>query len=145
MRNTKEIHNGMDIIDSRDIIARIEYLQSNKDDLQFSVDNAEDADQKETAINALAEWEDSDEGQELKTLTKLADEANSSPDWQYGETLIRDNYFESYAQELAEDIGAINKDARWPNDHIDWAAAAEALQMDYFSVEFGDTTYWIRG
>ena len=63
----------------------------------------------------------------------------------HGETLIRDTYFEDYARELAEDIGAINRDASWPNNCIDWEEAASQLQQDYFSVEYGDVIYWIRG
>ena len=127
MKGTDEITNQEDIIDSREIIARIEYLESERE----SAENPE-------------EWDGGDEGWELKALKALADEASSSPDWTYGETLIRDSYFEDYARELAEDIGAIDRNAKWPNDHIDWEAAANALKQDYFSVEFDGVEYWIR-
>jgi len=40
-----------------------------------------------------------------------------------------------FAENLAEDLGLIDRDARWPNTHIDWEAAAEDLFMDYFEVE----------
>jgi len=62
----------------------------------------------------------------------------------YPVTLIRDSYFENYAQELADGIGAINSDARWPNNCIDWARAARELQADYTSVDFDGETYWCR-
>lgn len=127
MKGTDEITNQEDIIDSREIIARIEYLESERE-------SAENPD----------EWDDSDEGQELKALKALADEASGSADWTYGETLIRDSYFEDYARELAEDIGAIPKDLGWPCNHIDWEGATNALKMDYFSVEFDGVEYWIR-
>lgn len=65
-------------------------------------------------------------------------------DWEYGATLIRDDYFETYAQELAEDIGAIDRDAGWPGSYIDWEAAATALQVDYTSVTFLGHDYWVR-
>jgi hypothetical protein len=58
--------------------------------------------------------------------------------------MIRDSYFKEYAQEFAEDIGAINKNASWPNTCIDWDQAARELQMDYTSVNFDGVTYWIR-
>ena len=46
--------------------------------------------------------------------------------------LIRDSYSEDYAQELAEDNGAISSsDASWPNTCVDWKQAARELQMDY--------------
>jgi len=53
-------------------------------------------------------------------------------------------YFQDYAQELAEDIGSINKDAAWPNNHIDWEAAADELLTDYTEVEIGGITYYYR-
>jgi hypothetical protein len=88
--------------------------------------------------------EDSDDAAELKALRDLRDEAEGSPDWQYGETLIRDSYFQEYAQELAEDIGAVNSDASWPNRCIDWEQAARELQIDYTLVELDGVDYWIR-
>ena len=60
-------------------------------------------------------------------------------------SLIADSYFEDYAQNFAEDIGAIDRNQGWPACHIDWEAAAENLQMDYHSVTFEGRDYWIRG
>lgn len=83
---------------------------------------------------------------ELKLLTDLAEEGDSaSSEWNDGAQLIRDSYFVEYAEQLADDIGAIDKNAGWPLAHIDWKAAAEALQSDYTSVEFDGVTYWVRG
>src|SRR5438067_2318189 len=48
---------------------------------------------------------------------------------------IADYNFEDYAQELAEDIGAIGRDNQWPVTCIDWDRAASELQYDYASVE----------
>ncbi|KKL86611.1 hypothetical protein LCGC14_1942930, partial [marine sediment metagenome] len=64
-------------------------------------------------------------------------------DW-YPVTLIRDSYFKEYAQELADDIGAIDSDLTWPNNCIDWDQATRELQMDYSTVEFDGITYWYR-
>lgn len=120
---TNEITNGEDVIDSRDIIARIEDLESRAEP------------------EALSE----DEAAELAALKALAEEAEPyAPDWQYGEALIRDSYFQQYAEELAGDCGLIKKDAPWPNNHIDWEAAAEQLQQDYTQVDFDGVTYWVR-
>ena len=123
MQGRNEITNREDIIDSRDIIARIEWL--------------EDA--------AEAETIDDDETEELAALKALADEADCSPDWPHGETLIRDSYFKEYAQDLADDIGAIDLNANWPACCIDWDEAAAMLQQDYMSVTFDGVEYWIRG
>lgn len=118
-----------DVIDSRDVIARIEEL------------TREDEDQ------ALSE----EEKEELCALEALAAEASDSPDWKYGESLIRDSYFCEYAEQLAEDTAPFSPssaEARlldsWPYRCIDWEQAARELQQDYFTVDFDGVTYWIR-
>jgi len=72
------------------------------------------------------------------------DDPDSLESWanNYEPTLIAEDYFEEYARELAEDVGALSND--WPASYIDWEAAAVALQMDYTSVEFDGTTYYYR-
>lgn len=120
MKGHKEISNSDDVIDSRDVIERINFLESDEESLD-------------------------EEGKtELKVLKELEEEASGSPDWKYGETLIRDSYFEDYARELADDIGAVDSKAGWPNNCIDWEKAAEELQQDYMSVNFDGIDYWIR-
>lgn len=118
------ISNSDDIIDSRDVIARIEELEEMRE---------EESD----------DWTDDDEI-ELAELRDLAERGEICTDWVHGATLIRDSYFETYAEQLAEDIGAIGRDMPWPLDYIDWEAAAAALQQDYTSVEYGGETYWVR-
>ena len=115
----RDVSNSEDVLDSRDVIGRIEELQD-------------------------IEERDESEEEELVALLALQFEAEDSPDWQYGETLIRDTYFRDYAQELAEDIGAISGNETWPLSYIDWDAATQALQQDYFEVDFDGVTYWIR-
>ncbi len=39
--------------------------------------------------------------------------------------------FRDYAENLAEDIGAMDADVRWPYTHINWDHAAAELAMDY--------------
>lgn len=114
----QEISNNEDVIDSRDVIARIEWL---------------------------ADTEDDDEKAELAALQALADKAEGyCSDWSYGATLIRDSYFTQYAEELADDIGAIDCNVGWPLTCIDWDQAAKELKQDYTAVDFDGETYWIR-
>jgi antirestriction protein len=125
---TNSISNFEDTIDSRDVIERIEELRSERED---HGDN----------------WakENPDDAAELAALESLADEASGyAADWGYGEVLVRDSYFQDYAQELAEDCGAVDYDAAWPMNCIDWERAARDLRMDYTAVEFDGVTYWIR-
>lgn len=117
---TTAIDGTEDVIDSRDIIERIGYLEG-------------------------LDERDEEEAEELKGLQSFVEDMEGYlPDWKYGEVVIRDTYFMDYARELAEDIGAINRDATWPNNHIDWDAACEALKQDYTSAELFGHTYWGR-
>lgn len=141
----RTISNRDDIIDSRDIIERIAELHSEYSDLYFEVKHADiTEEERDTARAALAEWEE-ENGEEFSALKSLADQAEGyAGDWRYGATLIRDTYFEDYARELAEDIGAIKRDMGWPYTCIDWEQAAEELQQDYTSVDFAGVDYWVR-
>jgi hypothetical protein len=121
------IDNTADVIDSRDIIARIEELRAQVGDTTLP---------EEDVIANTRELAD------LEALAKQGEDY--AADWEYGETLIRDSYFKTYAQELAEEIGAVSPSATWPNTCIDWDQAARELRMDYTAVEFGSVTYWIR-
>lgn len=120
MVTTQEITSTEDIIDSRDVEERITYLERDEDSLE---------DYERT---------------ELGTLKALREEAQGYCDWNGGTQLIRDTYFEDYAQELAEDIGAISSDAAWPLGCIDWEQAADELKVDYTSVSFDGVDYWMR-
>lgn len=80
-------------------------------------------------------------GEILGELAGYGGDEQFEGDW-YPITLVRDSYFVQYAMDFAEDIGAVNPDATWPNNYIDWDRAADALQMDYSSVEINGTTYW---
>ncbi len=137
---------GNDIIDSRDVIARLRELESERDSYKVA-DATEEPKAGWTAQDGTifsADWSESEED-EYQALKALEDDAAGySSDWTYGSALIRDSYFETYAQEWAEDIGAIDRNAKWPLSHIDWEAAAEELKADYTQVEFDGETYWVR-
>ena len=101
-------------------------------------------------IEALAELDAEDPGSldqvelDLRDALRELDEKAPSEDWTYGATMIREDYFENYAQEFAEDIGSIDRNAAWPLSYIDWEAAANALKQDYTTVEFQGSTYYVR-
>lgn len=178
--------NTDDVIDSRDVIARIEELEGERADAieldearieelreeikQFDPEDLTDADTindacreyewaqanpddalelaELTALDEAGErrvlWDASGEGQELKALKALADQGEGYGDWSYGETLIRESYFQDYAMELAGDIGDIPKDVGWPCTCIDWERACRELKMDYTEVDFDGVSYFMR-
>lgn len=124
-----DVSNAADVIDSRDVIARIEELRAEREEL------ADDPD-------ALAEWEEGD-GEEFKALLKLADEGETLSDWEYGEALIRESYFAEYCRQLVSDIGDLPKDI--PGYLvIDWDATADNLRADYTSLDYDGVTYLAR-
>jgi len=129
MRNSISL--GDDILDSRDIEARIHELEEERDALD------------DGGKTWAAEYPD--ESEELAVWLAVREQAKgSAPDWDYGTTLIHDRYFTRYAQDLADDLGALREATDWPLRHIDWDAAAEALQQDYTPIEVDSITYWVR-
>lgn len=115
---------GEDFIDSRDLVTRLDALES---DL---IDDALDE-------NLLVE---------RKQLLEIIDEIEgySGDRARDGITLIAEHDFENHARDLAEDIGAIDPNARWPLDCIDWQKAADELKQDYTSITINGWEYWYR-
>ena len=116
------IDNSQDVMDSRDIIERIEELENDIESL------------------------DDDDKDELEILKALAGEASDcSSDWQYGATLIRESYFTEYCEDFCKDIGDIPSELPWYiANHIDWDGVAREIKMDYSEVDFDGVSYFIR-
>lgn len=82
---------------------------------------------------------------DANTLKKLNELRDKIQGWSGGVTLIDDDDFEEYAQEYAADACGFRGDLNsWPCDHIDWAAAADALKWGYEEVEYEGVTYQYR-
>ena len=129
--------NTNDIIDVRDIIEQYETLETDIETLRES----EQMSDQHAADEAAAE---------LAQLTALLEDLKGQGgdeqwggDW-YPVTLVRDSYFKTYAQELAEECGMIDEKAQWPNTCIDWGQAARELQHDYTPCEIDGVIYWYR-
>lgn len=80
---------------------------------------------------------------EAAELSALNDLKSEIYDWSDNITLINEDDFEEYAQEYARETGSRDLDS-WPNEHIDWAKAAESLAEDYQSVSYKESTYLWR-
>lgn len=123
-----DINNREDILDVRDIIARVEELEDARDEDRLSDEEVEEG--------------------ELDTLTALLDAMKGyggdeqwRGDW-YPVTLIRDSHFEEAMDELLEDIGVLKLDSL--PGYLTVTVNYAALQQDYSSVEFDGVTYWYR-
>ena len=128
-----------DVIDVRDIIARVLELRDERDEYNENM-GSPDA------------WDGVPDGEpeELVMLEGILSElAGYGGDEEfdgdlYPVELIADSYFQEYTQNLAEECGMVDTNARWPMTCIDWKQAAWELQMDYSNILIHDFTYWYR-
>lgn len=155
-----------DVIDSRDIIARIAELEGERQYLEVAATESQEVAEAafgrrehpdggydiwlaaentaKACATAVAAWDVGDDGQELAALGALASEAEDyAPDWQHGVTLISLEYWPAYAEAMIQDIGVLPKNLP---DYIviDWEATAGNLKVDYTEVEFDGVTYLVR-
>lgn len=150
-------------LDTRDLYKRQQELQGFKDAVENARDELDQLSvqkpaEDESTLTELEEWETAmgdaqaalddaiaeygeEEQAELEELDELESEVS---EWMHGETMIPLDDFEDYAREFADDIGAIPDENRWPCTCIDWERAARELAMDYSTVTFQGTDYYIR-
>ena len=128
-----------DVIDVRDIIARVLELRDERDEYNEKMgspdawDGVPDGEPEELAML---------EGI-LSELAGYGGDEQFDGDW-YPIELVADSYFQEYAKNLAEDCGMVDTNARWPMNCIDWEQAARGLQMDYSNILIHGSAYWYR-
>jgi soluble cytochrome b562 len=150
----------MKTLDTRDLDNRKDELEALRDavtDAQSELDQHRDLKPEEDS-EEFAEWEEEEESleeslqsaydnfgsaeeEELAELEELESEISG---WLHGETLIPVDDWEDYAREFAEDIGAIDRNAKWPYTCIDWEEAARELAYDYAIVSYQGDDYYVR-
>lgn len=144
--------NKEDLLDSRDIIDRIEELakiQIEAFNEQQSIEGDDDLqiDEDDYTSKHFRQWLDDapfeEEREELKALLALNDECENLSDWKYGETLIHASYWVQYVEDLLIDCGDLPKEI----PHyiaIDWEKTADNIEQDYMRVDFDGEEYLIR-
>lgn len=135
------------IIDTRDLIERRDELKQNILDSFLEIfpqyedqtEEYEDILFDEEEIQSWKEdWED--EIKEIEEINNIEDECR---EFDFGETLIREDEWEDYVKDLLEDCGYIPKDfPSWIE--IDWDATANNVKQDYSEVEYQGDTYYFR-
>jgi len=104
----------------------------NKEDLEASIEELQ-----ELESNQIEYSED------LIALIALNEEAEQyCSDWEYGDNLINDYYFDTFTKEMAEDCYEIPQE--WPFRCIDWEQAADELRDDYTAIKFHGKTFLCR-
>ena len=139
----------MNILDTRDLI---EEREANKQTiLESFLETFEHyAEQTETFEDILFEEEEieswkeqfEDELKAIREIDELEEEILNG-EWEYGTTLIEEDEFEEYCEDLLIDCGYISKDfPSWIV--IDWENTTDNMKQDYSEVEFRGTTYLYR-
>lgn len=114
--------NTTDIIDSRDVIDRIEELH-------------------EIHTMTIAE------SLELSRLRSLAGQGvQYGEDWEYGCSIIRHSYFVEYIKNFVDEIDgiAIENAPEWMTQAIDWDKVAEYFSSDYTEIDYAGEVYYVR-
>ncbi len=106
------------ILDSRDIIDRIEELEN------------------EETIPV----EDQDE---YNTLKQIEEEFSVYGEWDYGATIIPEDQFVDYITDLIDDCYDLPTQDGWPYNRLemDYEAAADDAKVDYCEVHTNEGTY----
>lgn len=140
----------MNILDTRDLIEKRDELKQNILDSFHETfehyiemtENYEDILMEEEEIQSWKEdW--IDEITEIEEINNIEDEVGS--EFTYGESLICEDYFEEYCEDMVKDLGYL------PNDipgflyhNIDWKGVASDLGQDYSIVEYQGRNYYYR-
>lgn len=122
--------NNDDTIDTRDIIEEIEELEAQIE--EYEEENSEEKLEENYSYH--------DTQRELETLKELIDDIGEHAP--AGITLINEDYFEEYAENLAFEMGAIERGPVWPANCIDWSKASDELQEDYTVVYIDGQTFY---
>lgn len=152
--NTIEDFKGSDIIDVRDIIARVEDLREDRKVIQDDIEEISNSldgtlerlDLKNEAIDALQDW-NTDNAEELETLESLLSDLCGNGgdeqwegDW-YPVTLIRESHFEESMDEMIADCYDMPKNLpSFMTVTLDY----DALKQDYTECEFEGDIYYYR-
>lgn len=137
---------GDNTLDSRDIEERIKELEESlREELeeQELSDALLDANYEANEDEEIFIDNNASDLEELRNWKNLRDELKPYCEWDHGATLINEDYFPTYAEEFASDIGAIDRNASWPLNHINWEAAANELKEDYTPAEVDGNTYLV--
>ena len=130
------------IIDSRDVAKRLEELEADRDMYLSDIEEAKNLEEENTYINAL-EWFDTEYIDEIYELRELMNDIMELRGWEYGLTLVHEDYFTKFVIQELKDVGDLPRDLPWYIE-IDEEATVNNLKDEYIPIEFDNTTYYVR-
>ena len=148
------------VTDTRDLIEYKEYLESEildaytdwaeshneyKDEgvedleIPYSFDEIEFIDEEAFTIGIQ------DTIDEYEAIRDFCQELEGYGDFEHGETLIAEDYFEEYEKELTKDCGYIPDNLpSYIENNIDWEGVTDDLKLDYTEAYFEGIAYLMR-
>ena len=144
MKNV-EIDYSSDVLDSRNLDERLDYLTSIKDTrldwMDAKREAMSDEEIEELEDNEPKEFDDAMK-EELEALEEAKDEI---PEWRDGNTLVNMDYWAQYCKELVRDVGDMPKGLpSYIEDNIDWDGVADDLSHDYSTIEIMGNMFYYR-
>lgn len=140
------LDNWADIVDSRNIVDRVNELQ---DQQMAHHEDQEDQDPDDRVPWSAVDPDAADELRELEELlAQLRNVGGDTPEG--GQALIRENYLSDYVKELYMEctdrdlLKRVTEQLEGPWKHVDWAAVAEDERSDYTEVTWAGVTYYVR-
>lgn len=142
--------NKMNIQDTRDLLEKREELKQQILDsfLETFEHYAEQTDTFEDIRfeeEEIQSWKE-DWSNELEQIEEIDNvESEVGREFDYGCTLIDEDDFEEYCEDLVKDIGDLPKNLpSYIENNIDWSGVADDIRMDYSTVDYQGTTYLYR-
>ena len=141
------------LIDYKDYLAEAlvdnwNSLEETRDLTAYSIEDIFSTSGYEFANNAkeaFEVFEDEFEAEitEYKKIATFCEEMSNCSDFYYGETVIHEDYFTEYTEEMLKDCGYFPKDIpSWIV--IDFEATAENVKQDYSEFMYEGDRYYIR-
>ena len=130
MTTANKLDLAADMIDVRDIIARVEAIESEGDDAHLQATDPETLGEVRTLRMILDDLEGNGGDEQFRG------------EW-YPVTLIAEHYFTAYARGLLEDCDVIPADLP-AYVHIDWQRTARDIAVDYSTVTIQGREYLYR-
>jgi hypothetical protein len=135
---TTEFQNNQDTYSIDDLRERFDELEAMHDAI-IEEHGLDPADDKGAVVTALADW-DAEYGEEFTTLQTIIDEAD-----RYNvETLISEDHFEDYCQDIIEDCYDLRGIPEFVKNCIDWEGVAAAMAQDYSTIDVDGVTYYYQ-
>ena len=137
-------------IDPADVEVEADQFDSDIYDKEEEIDDAkteledEDAVDEQVALELkISELEDElaaikEEGESIMSLR------DDCSDYSRGSNLISEGIFTEYCEEFAYDCGDISRDSSMTM-YVDWDRYAEDCKMDYTTITFEGTDFYVQG